>query len=184
MRRLDCPLFPLILESRMKSFRRTLLAAGLCACALAAQAQLKPPATAASPAAAPASQAPAGASNGVISNPEFEKAGEIAAHAWLLLLDRKDWGTAWDASSGVFRQSVPLGTWMDNIPKLRDPLGRFIERQPGEAIYKRTLAGRPDADYVTVEFTSKFDKKPVVQELVTTVRESDGRWRVTGYQTR
>jgi hypothetical protein len=37
---------------------------------------------------------------------------------------------------------------------------------------------------VTVEFTSKFDKKPVVQELVTTVRESDGRWRVTGYQTR
>jgi hypothetical protein len=171
----------------MKSFVRSLLAAGLCACAVAAQAQLKPPATPASRAAAqpaPSSSAPGAASNGVISNPEFEKAGEIAAHAWLLLLDRKDWGTAWDASSAVFRQTVPLGTWMDNIPKLRDPLGRFIERQPGEAIYKRTLAGRPDADYVTVEFTSKFDKKPVVQELVTTVRESDGRWRVTGYQTR
>jgi hypothetical protein len=167
----------------MKSFVRSLLAAGLCACAVAAQAQLKPPASPGSRAAAP-TQAPGAASNGVISNPEFEKAGEIAAHAWLLLLDRKDWGTAWDASSAVFRQTVPLGTWMDNIPKLREPLGRFIERQPGEAIYKRTLAGRPDADYVTVEFKSKFDKKPVVQELVTTVRESDGRWRVTGYQAR
>ena len=172
----------------MKSFRRSLLAAGLCACALAAQAQLKPPAkpgpAPATPAAAPTPQARASASNGVISNPEFEKAGQIAAHAWLLLLDRKDWGTAWDASSAVFRQSVPLGTWMDNVPKLRDPLGKFVERQPGEAIYKRTLPGRPEGDYVTVQFTSKFDKKPVVQELVTTVRESDGRWRVTGYQAR
>ena len=172
----------------MKSFRRSLLAAGLCACALAAQAQLKPPAkpgpAPATPAAAPTPQARASASNGVISNPEFEKAGQIAAHAWLLLLDRKDWGTAWDASSSVFRQSVPLGTWMDNVPKLREPLGAFVERQPGEAIYKRTLPGRPEGDYVTVQFTSKFDKKPVVQELVTTVRESDGRWRVTGYQAR
>jgi hypothetical protein len=172
----------------MKSFRRSLLAAGLSACALAAQAQLKPPpkpgAAPATPASGPALQAPAAASNGVISNPEFEKAGQMAAHAWLLLLDRKDWGTAWDASSGVFRQSVPLGTWMDNIPKLREPLGAFVERQPGEAVYKRTLPGRPEGDYVTVQFTSKFDKKPVVQELVTTVRESDGRWRVTGYQAR
>jgi hypothetical protein len=170
----------------MKSFRRSLLAAGLCACALAAQAQLKLPAKpgAAPAASAPALQAPAAASNGVISNPEFEKAGQMAAHAWLLLLDRKDWGTAWDASSSVFRQSVPLGTWMDNVPKLRDPLGAFVERQPGEAVYKRTLPGRPEGDYVTVQFTSKFDKKPVVQELVTTVRESDGRWRVTGYQAR
>jgi len=172
----------------MKSYRRSLLAAGLCACALAAQAQLKPPAkpgpAPATPAAAPTPQARASASNGVISNPEFEKAGQIAAHAWLLLLDRKDWGTAWDASSSVFRQSVPLGTWMDNVPKLREPLGAFVERQPGEAVYKRTLPGRPEGDYVTVQFTSKFDKKPVVQELVTTVRESDGRWRVTGYQAR
>jgi hypothetical protein len=170
----------------MKSFRRSLLAAGLCACALAAQAQLKLPAKpgAAPAASAPALQAPAAASNGVISNPEFEKAGQMAAHAWLLLLDRKDWGTAWDASSSVFRQSVPLGTWMDNVPKLREPLGAFVERQPGEAVYKRTLPGRPEGDYVTVQFTSKFDKKPVVQELVTTVRESDGRWRVTGYQAR
>jgi hypothetical protein len=171
----------------MKSFRPSLLAAGLCACALAAQAQLKPPAAAASnraPASAAAQNNNGGAASGVISNPEYEQAGQMAAHAWLLLLDRKDWGTAWDASSAVFRQSVPLGTWMDNIPKLRDPLGRFIEREPGEALYKRTLAGRPEADYVTVQFTSKFEKKPVVQELVTTVREPDGRWRVTGYQAK
>lgn len=169
------------------SSRLTLLAVLACA-AFAAQAQLKPPSgatgtprynapalgggTAAAPAAAPA------------GNPEYERAGQNAAHAWLMLLDRKDWGTAWDASSSVFRQSVPLPTWMDNIPKLRDPFGALVERQPGQAAYKRTLAGRPDGDYVTVVFASKFANKAQVEELVTTVREPDGRWRVTGYQTR
>jgi hypothetical protein len=155
------------------SFRRSLLAAGLVACALAAHAQ-----TPAKPAAAAAS---APADNGIISNPDYEKAGLNAAHAWLLLLDRKDWGTAWDTSSQVFRAAVPLGTWMDNVPKLREPFGAFIEREPGVAIYKKSLPGRPAGDYVTVAFTSKFANKDKVIESVTTVRESDGHWRVTGY---
>jgi hypothetical protein len=171
------------------SSRLTLLAVLACA-GVTAQAQLKPsaPGAAGTPrynaptlgggtAAAPAAPAAQG-------NPEFERAGQNAAHAWLMLLDRKDWGTAWDASSAVFRQSVPLGTWMDNIPKARDPFGAFVERQPAEAMYKRTLAGRPDGDYVTVVFVSKFANKDRVEELVTTVREADGRWRVTGYQTK
>lgn len=153
------------------SFRRTLVAAGLAACALAAQAQAP-----ASPAAAAASEP-----NGIVSNPDYEKAGLNAAQAWLILLDRKDWGTAWDASSQVFRASVPLGTWMDNVPKLREPFGAFIEREPGVPYYKKSLPGRPAGDYVTVAFTSKFAKKDKVIESVTTVRESDGHWRVTGY---
>lgn len=155
------------------SFRRSLVAAGLVACALAAHAQ-----TPAKPAAAAAS---APADNGIISNPDYEKAGLAAAEGWLILLDRKDWGTAWDASSQVFRATVPLGTWMDNVPKLREPFGAFVEREPGVPLYKKSLPGRPAGDYVTVAFTSRFAKKDKVIESVTTVRESDGRWRVTGY---
>jgi hypothetical protein len=161
------------------SFRLFLLAAGLASAAVAAQAQLKPKAAETAPrVAAPAVPA------GVIDNPDYEKAGQMAAHAWLLLLDRKDWGTAWDASSGVFRKNVPLGTWMDNIPKAREPYGAFVERKPAEALYKKSLPGHPAGDYVTANFVSKFDKKPDVIETVTTVRESDGRWRVTGYTAR
>ncbi|MDB5914374.1 MAG: hypothetical protein JWP22_3049, partial [Ramlibacter sp.] len=130
------------------------------------------------PAAAPA------APNNIVSDPDAEKAGQNAAHAWLLLLDRRDWGTAWDTSSGTFRQSVPLSLWLDNVPALRQPFGNFIERQPAEALYTRKLAGRPDGDYVTVHFLSKFDKKADVVETVTTVKEPDGRWRVAGYTAR
>jgi hypothetical protein len=35
-----------------------------------------------------------------------------------------------------------------------------------------------------VQFASKFQKKADVKETVTTVREPDGRWRVTGYTAR
>ncbi|MGV3494463.1 MAG: DUF4019 domain-containing protein [Ramlibacter sp.] len=162
------------------SSRLPLVAAAFALVAATAQAQLKPPAQPAAPATAPA---PAKA-EGVVSNPDFEKAGQTAAHAWLVLLDRKDWGTAWDASGAVFRQNVPLGTWMDNVPKVRDPLGAFVERQPTESVYKKTLPGRPAGDYVTSFFVAKFDKKADVMERVTTVRESDGRWRVIGYEVR
>ncbi|HEY8357129.1 MAG TPA: DUF4019 domain-containing protein [Ramlibacter sp.] len=157
--------------------RLALLAATLCVAA-GAQAQLRPavPAPAPAPAAAAPAQNPAAA--------DMAEAGKLAAHAWLLLLDRKDWGTAWDAAATPFRQSVPLGSWMDGIPKVRQPFGNFVERQPVEAIYKTTMPGRPDGHYVSVMFTSKFEQNPRVQEVVTAMRDTDGRWRVAGYTAR
>ena len=117
------------------------------------------------------------------SNAEKEAAGKLAAAGWLVLLDRRDWGRAWETSSTVFRGSVPLPMWMDNIPKVREPFGALVERVPSESIYKTTLQGRPDGEYVSVSFATRFDKQEV-QEVVTTVREADGRWRVTGYSPR
>lgn len=147
-------------------------------CTAAAAAQIKPPSAAA------VAEAPATAPSGTeAENRAKADAGVLAASGWLVLLDRRDWGRAWETSSGVFRANVPLGTWMDGIPKVRQPLGNLVERTPTESMYKTTLEGRPDGEYVTVIFDSKFDQKEV-QELVTTVRDPDGKWRVTGYSTR
>jgi hypothetical protein len=133
----------------------------------------------AAPAAAPAAQAPASGETA-----QKENAGQLAALGWLLLLDRKDWGTAWESSSQVFRTQVPIGTWMDAIPKVREPFGPLTGRDPLEIAYKTELPGRPAGDYVTVVFASKFANRPDTQEIVTTARDSDGRWRVLGYSTR
>lgn len=139
--------------------------------------RLKPPA-----ASQPEAQASAatGAAKADSAAAEKEQAGALAAAGWLLLLDRRDWGTAWETSSTVFRGTVPLDKWMDAIPKLRAPLGNMVERKQVEAVYKTKLQGRPDGEYVTVLFDTKFDKKQV-RETITTVRDTDGRWRVTGY---
>lgn len=114
------------------------------------------------------------------SDPQKESAGKLAAQAWLVLLDRRDWGTAWDSASSGFKQTVPLGSWMDNIPKVREPLGALKERQPGDAVYKTSLPGRPAGHYVTVAFASSFEQGEV-NEVVTTQLDGDGRFRVLGY---
>lgn len=112
-----------------------------------------------------------------------EATGKLAAAGWLTLLDRRDWGTAWETSAVMFRTSVPLAAWMDGIPKVREPLGPLQDRSAGEAQFKTALEGRPTGEYVTAIFLTRF-KDREVQEVVTTVREPDGKWRVTGYSTR
>jgi hypothetical protein len=153
-------------------------AATLLLAAVASFAQLQPPAgalNAPAPAAAPAS-APA---DPVMAQKEAD--ARLAAQGWLVLLDRRDWGRSWETTSTVFRGMVPVGTWMDGIPKVRDPLGAYAERKIVESAYKTSLAGQPPGEYVTVVFESKFANRPIVIEAVTTVLEKDGKWRVTGY---
>jgi hypothetical protein len=146
----------------------------------AAGAQLNPPRNAPQPAVPAPAQASAAAGNAIA---EKEAAGKLAAAGWLVLLDRRDWGRAWETSSSVFRSMVPLPKWMDSIPKVRESFGALVERKPAESAYKTTLEGRPPGEYVTSIFLSKFDNREL-QEVVTTVRDTDGKWRVTGYSTR
>jgi hypothetical protein len=144
----------------------------------AGHAQMKPPR-----AATPVASAPAAAAEPQ-NDAEKEAAGQLAAAGWLTLLDRRDWGGAWERTGAVFRSNVPLGNWMDAIPKVREPFGPLQERQPSNVVYRTSLPGQPEGHYVSIVFSSKFEKKPDVQEIVTTVLEPDGRWRVMGYSTR
>jgi hypothetical protein len=174
----------------MKFFRPLLAALAAVLFSVTAGAQLKLPqdkggATLRKPAPAPAEPVPAARSASASGTTIADKqaAGKLAAAGWLVLLDRSDWGRSWETSSTTFRTTVPLGTWMDNVPKVREGLGALVDRVPAEMSYKTSLPGRPPGEYVTVIFLSKFETKEL-QEVVTTVREPDGRWRVTGYSTR
>jgi hypothetical protein len=117
------------------------------------------------------------------STPDKEAEARLAAQGWLVLLDRKDWGRAWETTAAPFRNKVALGAWMDQIPKVREPLGTFVERTPDRTEFKTSLQGMPEGEYVTVAFVSKFSNKEVA-EVVTTMHEPDGKWRVTGYLAR
>ena len=172
----------------MKNLPSSLLCLAVLA-AGSAHAQLKPPpsslSTPALPTAPAASPAPAAAQAAAgESESDKEAAAQLSAGGWLVLLDRRDWGRAWESTSSVFRATVPLSAWMDGIPKARDPWGAFVERSPAEANYRNELPGYPNGDYVTVIFNSKFAGKEDAKEIITMMRERDGRWRPTGYSTR
>ncbi len=106
---------------------------------------------------------------------------QTAAAGWLLLLDAGDWGGSWERASPAFRSMVELPQWMDGVPQIRKPFGRFVSRTLVESSHKTSLPGRPVGDYVTTRFSTDFSEKKGVNEVVTTTLDPDGRWRVTGY---
>ena len=130
------------------------------------------------PASPPASAASAASGESKLT--EQEAVASNTAAGWLTLLDRRDWGTAWETSAGMVRGSVPLDKWMDGITKVRGDAGGLVERRPTSVLTNTELPGKPKGDYVTVVFSTRFEKRSV-EEIVTTVREPDGRWRVAGY---
>jgi hypothetical protein len=149
--------------------------AGHAFAAAPAFAQLRPPAGSSTQTPAPAPAAPSDPATA-----QKEADARLATQGWLVLLDRRDWGRSWETTSSIFRKLVPLGTWMDGIPKVRDPFGAFAERKIVESVYKTTLEGHPPGEYVSIIFESRFANRESVIEVVTTALE-DGKWRVTGY---
>jgi hypothetical protein len=147
--------------------------------AVPASAQLRAPAPGGLSIAPPA--APALAPPLDPATAQKESDARLAAQGWLVLLDRRDWGRAWETTSTAFRGLVPLGAWMDGIPKVRDPLGAPVERKIVESYYKTSLEGQAPGEYVSIVFESKFANRPTVVEALTTVLDKDGKWRVTGY---
>jgi hypothetical protein len=109
-----------------------------------------------------------------------ELAARDAAERWLALLDAGDYGKAWDQGASLFRERVKREQWVKELPAQRGALGTMNARRAEVASYKDSLPGAPNGEYVTVRFSTDFEKKKDAQELVTLVYES-GTWRPLGY---
>ncbi len=139
------------------------------------EAQLKPP----GPGVTPLPPAPAEAKK-TEAQASKELAARGAAEKWLALLDAGDYGAAWDQTAKAFREKVKREQWVESLPKSRGALGAVKSRTVEVSSFKPSLPGMPEGDYVTVRFSSNFEKKSDAQELVTLVYEG-GAWRPLGY---
>lgn len=149
--------------------------AGLLCMLGAAEAQLKPPGPGTTPLAPPAAEAQKSEAQAL-----KELAARAAAEKWLAILDAGDYGKAWDQTAKAFRDRVKREQWVEGLPKTRGALGAALSRTVEVSSFKPSLPGMPDGDYVTVRFSTRFEKKNDAQELVTLVYE-DGAWRPLGY---
>ena len=48
-------------------------------------------------------------------------------------------------------------------------------------VYKTSVPGAPDGEYVVIQFQTIFEHKASAIETVTPSKEKDGAWRVSGY---
>ena len=108
-------------------------------------------------------------------------AAVAAAEAWLGIVDQGEYGESWREAAEYFRNAIGQDQWVQTIKAVRGPLGNIVSRMVKSSHYQTSLPGAPDGEYVVIQFETSFKKKQAAVETVTPMRESDGRWRVSGY---
>lgn len=116
-------------------------------------------------------------------NPDLEASAE-AADGWLQLLDRENYDQSWEKSSATLQLLVPKKDWRKLMEGIRKPLGEKKTRQMIEQRPAKDPAGLPKGDYMVLLYNSSFTAKPTAHELLTMVKESDGRWKTLTYQVK
>jgi hypothetical protein len=110
-----------------------------------------------------------------------EKAATASANRWLSLVDTGDYANSWDGAAPLFKGAVSKGQWAQMLQATRAPLGKVISRDVKSAVYKTSLPGAPDGQYVVIQYESSFEHKKLAIETVTPSLGEDGQWRVSGY---
>lgn len=115
------------------------------------------------------------------TNAEKEKAAFTAAQKWLTLIDEGKYSESWQESAEYFRNAVKQDQWEQMLQSVRMPLGRVISRKLKTKVYKTSLPGAPDGQYVVIQFEASFQNKKSAIETVTPIFDKDARWRASGY---
>ncbi len=117
----------------------------------------------------------------VAQGAEKEKVAVAEAEQWLLLVDSGKYEQSWKEAAEYFRNAVSQNKWEQSLQAVRSPLGKLISREVKSTMYKTSLPGAPDGEYVIILFDTSFSNKNSAIETVTPMLEKDGSWRVTGY---
>ena len=112
---------------------------------------------------------------------EFDPDAERAARDWLALADIADAAGTWTAAAPLFQRAMPADAWARALDAARAPLGTVVARTLRMGRPATELPGAPDGQYVVFEFETQFTNKRAAVETVTPMRDTDGRWRVSGY---
>jgi hypothetical protein len=110
-----------------------------------------------------------------------ETAAVSAAEKWLATVDAGNYAASWNEAAEFFRNVVKPEQWEQAMQSARKPLGKLISRNVQSKVYKTSLPGAPDGEYVVVQFETYFENKKAAIETVTPMMDKDGKWRVSGY---
>lgn len=118
---------------------------------------------------------------GMAQNASKEKAAIAAAEKWLGVVDAGQYAESWKETATFFRKAVSQRKWEQSMRSFRKPLGKLVSRRFESSMYKTSLPGAPDGEYVVMQFNTSFANKESAVETVTAMLDKDGTWRVAGY---
>jgi len=107
---------------------------------------------------------------------------QASATAWLPLMDSGDYAGSWDTAASVFKAQSSKMVWESTAKTARSPFGSVKSRQLLSAKAAGTVPGVPAGQYVLVQFRTNFANKSNAIETVIPTLDTDGKWKVAGYQ--
>ncbi|NYE63662.1 hypothetical protein FHW58_004893 [Duganella sp. 1224] len=96
-----------------------------------------------------------------------------ATENFMKLMDAEEYSAAWNASADSVRKETSKMAWNLLSSAVHLPLGAARGHS-----YK-SASVKPGT--ITFEYVGDYENSHNVQESITTVREKDGMWRVSGY---
>lgn len=118
--------------------------------------------------------------------PDREQAAQAtaAAERFLEMVDQDRYEESWQMAAKLLQEQVPLDEWKANLGQIRTAVGPLIEREQSDVSYATMAKDSPEGDYIQIFYDSRFGARSEVEEIVTTMLEQDGHWRVAGYFVR
>ena len=96
-------------------------------------------------------------------------------------MDQGRYGEGWEAATGFLRNSAGKEFWSESLKAAREPAGCGQVQKGQERRIPHQDAGRPDGEYVVIQYTTAFENKDSAVETVTPMLDKDKAWRVSGY---
>jgi hypothetical protein len=110
-----------------------------------------------------------------------KNAAVASAEKWLTAVDEGKYAESWQEAAAYFKNAITKEQWEQSMQTVRKPLGKLTSRKVTTTIYKASLPGTPDGEYVVIQYETAFENKASAIETVTPMFDKDGNWRISGY---
>ena len=107
--------------------------------------------------------------------------GISSAEGWLRLIDNGKYPESRSSASAAFRNALTESRWKEIISSVRGTAGKLLSRNLASKEYVTGLSGAPEGEYVILKYRSSFENRKKAIEVVTVMRDPDGKWRGAGY---
>ena len=114
--------------------------------------------------------------------PDTEKAEKATAVAmeFLQLIDAAKYAESWQMAATMMKEKVAEKEWVEKLTKARVLSGALVKRSEKSVSYSTSAEDSPEGEYISLIFSSKYQRAESVSEYVTVMLE-EGHWKVAGY---
>ena len=104
-----------------------------------------------------------------------------AALDWLALVDAGKFEATWDEAAASFQKAQARADWAKGLGGARPTMGKLVTRTLLNHEIRKDLPNLPPGKYITVRFTTVFEKHAKGSESVTLVKDGARGFRMMSY---